>query len=83
MTYNLHGLFNAKAILVEEQQWYYVTQSYGNLRIHTFPKGVSLKVNVIAWLEFELTYFKAPVQHFSTEVPQIYLNVKFEDVENI
>ena len=28
-------------------------------------KGISLKVNIIAWLEFEHSYFKATVQHFS------------------
>ena len=27
--------------------------------IHTFPNGISLKVNVIAKLEFELSYFEA------------------------
>ena len=27
--------------------------------------GISLKVNIIAQLEFELAYFKATVQHFS------------------
>ena len=32
--------------------------------VHTFPKGISSKVNVIPWLEFELTYFKLTVQHF-------------------
>ena len=31
-------LFNAKTILVEEQQWYYLTSS--------FPNGINLKVNV-------------------------------------
>ena len=32
---------------------------------HTFTKGISSKVNVIACLEFELDYFKGAVQHFS------------------
>ena len=32
---------------------------------HTFPKGISPKVNVSVRLEFELTYFKAAVQHFN------------------
>ena len=27
----------------------------GEKGIHTFPEGVSLKMNLIAWLEFELT----------------------------
>ena len=31
----------------------------------TIPKGFSPKGNVIAWLEFELAYFKAIVQYFS------------------
>ena len=29
--------------------------SWGNKGVHTFSKGISPKVNVIAWLEFELT----------------------------
>ena len=35
---NLHGLFNAKAIPVEE---------LGNKRVHAFPKDIRLNVNVI------------------------------------
>ena len=31
----------------------------------TFPKGINLKVNKIAQLKFELTYFEAAVEHFS------------------
>ena len=34
-------------------------------RIHTFPKGISPKVNVIAKQEFELAYFVAAVQYFN------------------
>ena len=30
----------------------------------TFPEGISLKVKLIARLEFELAYFDAAVQHF-------------------
>ena len=33
--------------------------------IHTFPKGISLKVIVIARLEFELTHYDVVVQHVS------------------
>ena len=29
---------------------------------HTIPKGISPKVNVIAWLEFELVYYHVTVQ---------------------
>ena len=60
---NLYGLFNAKAILVEKQQWYYLTHS--NKRVHTFPMGISLKVNLITQLEFKHAYFKAPVLYIS------------------
>ena len=37
----------------------------GNKRIHIFPKGISAKVNVIVWLEFEFTYYYAAVQYIS------------------
>ena len=33
-----------------------------NKRVHTFPKGIIPKVNIIEWLEFKLTYFKAAVK---------------------
>ena len=36
-----------------------------NKGIHTFRKGVTSKVNVIARLEFELTNWHLMVQHFS------------------
>ena len=47
----LFRLFNAKPILLEEQQWYYLTHSWEDKGVHTFPKGICLKVNVIAQLE--------------------------------
>ena len=34
---------------------YYSTQNWGNKWFHAFLKGISLKVNVVALLEFELT----------------------------
>ena len=33
--------------------------------VHTFPEGISLKVNVIPWLEFELIYYNVIVRHIS------------------
>ena len=51
---NLH---KAKAILVEEQKWYYLIHSWRNKRVHAFPKGISLKVNVVVQQELELTYY--------------------------
>ena len=63
---NLCGLFNAKAILVEEHQWCYLTHSWGDKGVlHIFLKGINLKVNVIVQLEVELAYFEAAIQHFS------------------
>ena len=53
-------LFSAKAILLEEQKWYYLTHSWG-MESHTFPKGICPKVNVIAWLEYELAYYNSAV----------------------
>ena len=58
-------IFNAKAILIKEEQWYYLTHSWKDNGVHAFPKVISLKVNVIVWLEFKLSYFEATVEHFS------------------
>ena len=40
-------------------------------RVHFFPKGISLKVNVIAWLEFELTHYNilVHVSHYTMRTP--------------
>ena len=35
------------------------------MRFSTFPKGISLKVDVTALLEFEFVCFEATVQHLS------------------
>ena len=37
---NLRGLFNAKAILIEEQKWYSLTHSWGG------DKNIRLQVNL-------------------------------------
>ena len=64
MAYQPRGLFNAKAILIEEQ-WYYLTQSLKDKGVHTFPKGICPKVNVIVRLEFELAYYNPAVHRFT------------------
>ena len=33
--------------------------------VHTFPKGISPKVNAVVQLEFKFAYFEAGVQNFS------------------
>ena len=52
------GYFNGKAILVEEQQCYYLTDSREeNKGVRAFPKGNSPKMNVIARVGFEPAYY--------------------------
>ena len=65
-------LFNAKAILLEEQWLYYLTHSWEDKGGYTFPKDIYPKVNVIARLEFELTYYDSAVHrfnHYTTRTP--------------
>ena len=65
-------LFNAKAILLEELRWCYLTHSWEDKGVHTFPKGICPKVNVIAWLEFKLAYYDSAVHrsnYYSTRTP--------------
>ena len=62
---NIRGLFNAKAILREVQQWCYLTHSWEDKVVHTFPTVIFLKVNVIAQLEIELAYYDSAVQRFN------------------
>ena len=62
---NFCRLFNAKAILQEEQYWNNLTHSWEDKGVHTFSKGICPKVNVIARLEFELVYFDFAVHRFN------------------
>ena len=66
--------FNAKAILLEEQKRYYLTHSWEDKGVHTFPRGICPKVNVIARLEYELAYYDSAVHlfnHYTTRTPPI------------
>ena len=58
-------LFTAKAILLVEQKWYYLTHSWEDNGVHTFLKGICPKVNVIARLEYELAYYDSAVHRFN------------------
>ena len=62
---NLCRLFNAKAIFLEEQQWYHLTHSWEDKGVHTFPKGICSNVNVIVRLKFELSYYGSAVHRFN------------------
>ena len=67
------GYFNAKAILQEEQLWwYYLTYSWDDKGVHTFPKGICLKVNIIARLEYELAYYDSAVYRFNHYTMRIH-----------
>ena len=59
----LFSLCNAKANLLEEQ--YYLTHSWEDKGVHTFPKGICPKVNIIARLENELAYYDSAVHRFN------------------
>ena len=37
----------------------------GIKRVHTFPKSINPKVNVRAWLQFELAHYDFAIQHIS------------------
>ena len=37
-----------------------------------FTKGISLKINETAWLEFRLAYFEDTVQHFVDDVMEAH-----------
>ena len=52
-------------MLLEEQQWFYLTNNGKDKGVHTFPKGICPKVNVIARLEFELAYNDSAVRRFN------------------
>ena len=43
--------------------------------VHTFPKGISVKVNAIAWLVFGLTYNDVPAQHVSQYTTETFFAV--------
>ena len=52
MAYLTSWVFNAaRAILLEEQLWYYLY--WENKGVNIGPKGISLKINVVERLEFE------------------------------
>ena len=71
------GFFNAKAILLEEQLCYHLTHSWEDKGVHTFPKGICPKVNVITRLEYELAYYDSAVHcfnHYTTRTPHQFLS---------
>ena len=54
--------------------------------VHTFSKGISLKVNLITQLEFEPTYFVAAVvnlSNYTTGTSPLFIFVYFTSSEYI
>ena len=56
------GYIYARSIFVIELHWYYSTHSGVYKGIDTFPMSNSRKVNVVAWLVFELAFFVATIK---------------------
>ena len=52
---------------------HYLIYSLKDKGVHTFPKGISLKVKAIVWLEFELAYYDST--YYSVGVQYISHNV--------
>ena len=71
--FSFRRLFNAKAIHLEKQLWFYSTQTLGDEGVCTFTEIICPKVNTITRLVFELTYYGFTVQHIShytTRIPR-------------
>ena len=59
-------------IFLEGQYCYYLTLKKEDNEVHTFPKGIHPRMNIIAQLEFELTYYNSEVlcfNHYTTTHP--------------
>ena len=60
-------------LMPKPEQWRYnLTHSWEDKGVHNFPKGICVKVNVIARLEFELTYYDSGshcFNHYTTHTP--------------
>ena len=53
---------------------YYLTRNWGYKGVHTFPNGISRKVNVMARLECELAYFKIAIQYLVLHIDIVRIN---------
>ena len=58
-------LFNAKAVIGEEQWWYYLTCFWWDKGVYTIPKDISPKMNATVKHELEMVYCWIIVQHIS------------------
>ncbi len=60
--------------LVEEQYGYYSTSSLVYKGVHAFPKGISLKLNVLARLDFEPAYNDVAIYHVNPDITRILID---------
>ena len=57
-----------------KKKQYYLTHNWEDKRVHTFPKGICPKVNIIARLENELSYYDSAIRrfnHYTTRTPPL------------
>ena len=70
---NARGLFNAKAIFSEKKSCGIICSMAREIKMFIlFPKGMSPKMNALAWPEFELAYYDVAIQladHYVTGTP--------------
>ena len=52
-----------------------------NKGVHNFPKSISPKVNVIAWLEIEHAYYGVTVEHVSYKAKWISPDILWAVIE--
>ena len=43
---------------LSDKNWYYLIHSWRDKEVHTFPKGINPKINIIVWLDYQLIFFK-------------------------
>ena len=64
--------FSKKPLLYKLYKYiFFLTQSWEDKGVHTFPKGICPKVNVIVRLEYELAYYDSAVHRFNQYTTRI------------
>ena len=65
MAYQYLWVFLTPKLSLQKYSSDRISHITGGIKVSSFPKGISPKVNIIVQLEFELAYFEATVRHFS------------------
>ena len=70
-------LFDARAVLADEPEWYYLIRVFEvNKIVPTFSLGICTNVNVIVLLEFELAYTDFTWQYIGHDTMRIPDNIQ-------